>query len=104
MVTLAFYEQGKAPARITWDDDFVGEVHRTVKACQVFLFFPFFWLCEYFRFFMWWKRLLMFGFCRVGYSQIDGNLGTTAAGMTLNGTPNDLIVCVPLPLFVLFEC
>lgn len=48
MITLAFYEQGKAPVRITWDDDFVGEVHRTVKACQVFLFFPFFWLCEFF--------------------------------------------------------
>ncbi|KAL4256591.1 major facilitator superfamily protein [Pleurotus pulmonarius] len=81
----SFYEQGKAPARITWDDDFVGEVHRTVKACQVFLFFPFFWLC---------------------YSQIDGNLGTMAAGMTLHGTPNDLIqnlnpisIIVMIPIF-----
>lgn len=27
----------------------------------------------------------------VGYSQIDGNLATVAAGMKLNGTPNDLI-------------
>jgi len=26
-----------------------------------------------------------------GYSQIDGNLSTVAAGMKLNGTPNDLI-------------
>jgi len=26
-----------------------------------------------------------------GYSQIDGNLGTVAAGMKLNGAPNDLI-------------
>jgi len=26
-----------------------------------------------------------------GYSQIDGNLGTVAAAMKLNGTPNDLI-------------
>ena len=34
----------------------------------------------------------------LGYSQIDGNLGTTAAGMTLNGTPNDLIVYVSLLL------
>ncbi|KAH8103419.1 peptide/h+ symporter protein [Cristinia sonorae] len=58
------------PASITWDEEFVGEVSRTVKACQVFCFFPFFWLC---------------------YSQIDGNLGTMAAAMTLHGTPNDLI-------------
>jgi len=64
------YGPGNVPAKITWDDEFVGEVARTVNACGVFLFFPFFWLC---------------------YSQIDGNLGTTAAGMTLGGTPNDLI-------------
>ncbi|KAH6913719.1 peptide transporter PTR2B, partial [Coprinopsis sp. MPI-PUGE-AT-0042] len=73
------------PSSITWDDTFVGEVARTVKACQVFLFMPFFWLC---------------------YSQVDGNLGTTAAGMQLNGTPNDLIqnlnpvgIIVMVPLF-----
>jgi len=64
------YEKGTVPARITWDDQFVGEVARTFKACKVFCWFPFYWLC---------------------YSQIDGNLGTVAAGMTLNGTPNDLI-------------
>ncbi|KAF6750978.1 peptide/h+ symporter protein [Ephemerocybe angulata] len=81
----SYYEDGKVPARITWDDEFVGEVHRTVSACGVFLFFPFFWLC---------------------YSQIDGNLGTTAAGMTLHGTPNDLIqnlnpisIIVMIPIF-----
>ncbi len=61
------------------DDEFVDEVSRTVNACTVFLFFPFYWLC---------------------YSQIDGNLGTVAAGMKLNGTPNDLIqyvarLCTP---------
>ncbi|KAI5887196.1 PTR2-domain-containing protein [Schizophyllum commune H4-8] len=64
------YEQGKVPSNITWDDQFVDEVDRTVKACQVFCALPFFYLC---------------------YSQIDGNLSTVAAGMTLNGTPNDLI-------------
>ena len=79
------YEKGTAPARITWDDQFVGEVSRTFKACKVFCWFPFFWLC---------------------YSQIDGNLGTVAAGMTLNGTPNDLIqnlnpiaIVVLIPIF-----
>ncbi|KAL1695683.1 POT family-domain-containing protein [Schizophyllum commune] len=64
------YEQGQVPSNITWDDQFVDEVDRTVKACQVFCALPFFYLC---------------------YSQIDGNLSTVAAGMTLNGTPNDLI-------------
>jgi len=79
------YAAGQVPARITWDDEFVGEVMRTVSACKVFLFFPFFWL---------------------SYSQIDGNLGTTAAGMTLSGTPNDLIqnlnpigIIVMVPIF-----
>jgi len=38
----------------------------------------------------------------VGYSQIDGNLATTAAGMTLNGTPNDLIQNLnPISIIVL---
>jgi len=55
---------------VTWDDEFVSEVVRTLKACRVLLGLPFFYLC---------------------YSQIDNNLGTVAAGMTLNGTPNDLV-------------
>ncbi|PPR08189.1 hypothetical protein CVT24_001572 [Panaeolus cyanescens] len=81
----SFYAKDQVPASITWDDQFVGEVARTCNACGVFLFFPFFWLC---------------------YSQIDGNLGTVAAGMTLNGTPNDLIqnlnpisIIVMIPIF-----
>ena len=79
------YESGAVPSVITWDDQFVGEVARTFNACKVFCWFPFFWLC---------------------YSQIDGNLGTVAAGMTLNGTPNDLIqnlnpisIIVFIPIF-----
>ncbi|EKM79735.1 hypothetical protein AGABI1DRAFT_113048 [Agaricus bisporus var. burnettii JB137-S8] len=64
------YSEGQMPAKMTWDDEFVGEVSRTLNACTVFLFFPFYWLC---------------------YSQINGNLATVAAGMKLNGTPNDLI-------------
>ncbi|KAJ7458579.1 peptide/h+ symporter protein [Mycena latifolia] len=79
------YKGGEVPVNITWDDEFVGEVHRTMEACKVFLFFPIYWLC---------------------YSQIDGNLGTVAAGMTLHGTPNDLIknldpiaIVVLIPVF-----
>ncbi|GLB34350.1 putative POT family protein [Lyophyllum shimeji] len=81
----SYYEEGKVPAKMTWDDEFVGEVGRTLNACTVFLFFPVFWLC---------------------YSQIDGNLGTVAAGMTLKGTPNDLIqnlnpisIIIMIPIF-----
>ncbi|KAF9552619.1 peptide transporter PTR2B [Agrocybe pediades] len=75
------YEAGKTPGRITWDDEFVSEVARTCNACAVFLFLPFYWLC---------------------YSQIDGNLSTMAAGMTLNGTPNDLIQNLnPISLIVM---
>ncbi|KAF9008064.1 peptide transporter PTR2B [Cyathus striatus] len=73
------------PKKMTWDEEFVGEVARTCSACRVFLFFPLFWLC---------------------YSQIDGNYGTMAAAMTLNGTPNDLIqnlnpisIIVMIPIF-----
>jgi len=81
----SYYGEGNVPAKMTWDDEFVGEVGRTLNACTVFLFFPIFWLC---------------------YSQIDGNLGTVAAGMTLNGTPNDLIqnlnpisIIIMIPIF-----
>ncbi|KAF7362947.1 Peptide/h+ symporter protein [Mycena venus] len=55
------------------------------KRAKCFLFFPIYWLC---------------------YSQIDGNLGTVAAGMKLNGTPNDLIknldpisIVIMVPIF-----
>ncbi|KAG5637809.1 hypothetical protein H0H81_003141 [Sphagnurus paluster] len=81
----SYYGEGRVPAKMTWDDEFVGEVGRTLNACTVFLFFPVFWLC---------------------YSQIDGNLGTVAAGMTLHGTPNDLIqnlnpisIIIMIPIF-----
>ncbi|KAK6996639.1 Peptide/h+ symporter protein [Favolaschia claudopus] len=79
------YKGGELPAKITWDEEFVGEVSRTFSACKVFLFFPIYWLC---------------------YSQIDGNLATVAAGMTLKGTPNDLIqnlnpisIIIMIPIF-----
>jgi len=39
-----------------------------------------------------WQLMVLFF---QGYSQIDGNLGTVAAAMKLNGTPNDLIQYAP---------
>jgi POT family proton-dependent oligopeptide transporter len=69
------------PKKITWDEEFVGEVSRTVNAVRVFFFFPIYWLC---------------------YSQIDGNLGTLAGAMTLRCTPNDLIQNLnPITLVIL---
>ncbi|CAG7854898.1 Probable peptide transporter ptr2 AltName: Full=Peptide permease ptr2 [Serendipita indica DSM 11827] len=64
------YTDADRPKKLLWDDEFVAEVSRTVKACAVLIWFPVFWLC---------------------YSQIDGNLSTVAAAMQLKGTPNDLI-------------
>jgi POT family proton-dependent oligopeptide transporter len=64
------YTDADRPGKLLWDDEFVSEVARTVKACAVLIWFPVFWLC---------------------YSQIDGNLSTVAAAMQLKGTPNDLI-------------
>lgn len=34
-------EYGITPKKpVLWDDDFVDELKRTVKACKLFLFFP----------------------------------------------------------------
>lgn len=58
------------PNFMTFDDAWVDEVARGVKACSVFLFYPLFWLA---------------------YNQIDSNLTSQAATMELHGAPNDLI-------------
>ncbi|KAF1816925.1 peptide transport protein PTR2 [Eremomyces bilateralis CBS 781.70] len=58
------------PKWMTFDDAWVDEVARGVKACGVFIFYPLFWLA---------------------YNQIDGNLVSQAATMSLHGAPNDLI-------------
>jgi len=55
---------------ITWDDVFVDEVKRTLRACQIFVFYPLYW---------------------ISYNQITTNLISQAATMKLNGTPNDLV-------------
>ncbi|KIJ55523.1 hypothetical protein M422DRAFT_151273 [Sphaerobolus stellatus SS14] len=54
---------------LTWDDAFVDEVKRTAKACQIFLFYPLYW---------------------ISYNQITTNLVSMAATMKTNGVPNDL--------------
>ena len=52
------YTGENRPKKMLWDDEFVREVSRTLKACLVFLYFPIFWLA---------------------YSQIDGNLATVCS-------------------------
>ncbi|KAG8722720.1 hypothetical protein FRC08_012599 [Ceratobasidium sp. 394] len=61
---------GGVPAVITWDDQFVDEVMRAVKACKVFLFYPLYW---------------------ISYDQITSNLTSQAATMELNGVPNEIV-------------
>jgi len=58
------------PAWMTFDDAWVDEIARGMKACSVFAFYPLWWLA---------------------YNQIDGNLVSQAATMELRGVPNDLL-------------
>ena len=58
------------PAWMTFDDVWVDEVRRGLKACTVFLWYPLWWL---------------------SYNQMTTNLISQAATMELHGAPNDLI-------------
>ncbi|KIW49910.1 hypothetical protein, variant [Exophiala xenobiotica] len=58
------------PRWMTFDDAWVAEVRRGLKACTVFLYLPLYWLA---------------------YGQMTGNLTSQAAVMELNGVPNDII-------------
>ncbi|ORY71399.1 POT family-domain-containing protein [Pseudomassariella vexata] len=58
------------PPWMTYDDAWVDEVRRGLKACKVFLFLPLFHLA---------------------YNQMTNNLTSQAAVMELNGVPNDII-------------
>lgn len=55
---------------MTFDDIWVDEVRRGLKACTVFLWYPLWWL---------------------SYNQMTNNLVSQAATMELHGAPNDLI-------------
>jgi proton-dependent oligopeptide transporter, POT family len=78
------------PKWMTFDDAWVDEIARGVKACSVFSFYPLWWLA---------------------YNQIDGNLISQAATMRLHGTPNDLlnnmnplgiIILIPIMDFIVY--
>jgi len=58
------------PSWMTFDDAWVEEVGRGFRACEVFLWLPLYWLT---------------------YNQLNNNLTSQAATMTLNGLPNDVL-------------
>ncbi|KAL2855569.1 PTR2-domain-containing protein [Aspergillus pseudodeflectus] len=58
------------PNWMVFDDEWVDEVARGLKACRVFLWYPLFWLA---------------------YNQMLNNLTSQAATMRLGGVPNDII-------------
>ncbi|ORX58075.1 PTR2-domain-containing protein [Hesseltinella vesiculosa] len=67
-------------AKATWDDVFVDELRRGLKACGIFCWFPLYWLC---------------------YSQMTNNLTSMAATMNTGNVPNDIIQNIdPLVLII----
>ncbi|KAL4790840.1 POT family-domain-containing protein [Aspergillus venezuelensis] len=69
------------PSWMTFDDLWVDEVRRGVKACGVFAWYPLYWLA---------------------YGQMTSNLTSQAATMQLHGIPNDIINNLdPLALILL---
>ncbi|ESK92850.1 oligopeptide transporter [Moniliophthora roreri MCA 2997] len=87
MTSDAFWEdvkpsrQAQRPQWMTFDDQWVDEVRRGLKACSVFLWYPIYWLT---------------------YGQINHNLISQAATMETHGLPNDILTNLnPLSLIIL---
>ncbi|KAI2631326.1 PTR2-domain-containing protein [Hypomontagnella submonticulosa] len=62
--------ESERPAWMTFDDHWVDEVRRGLKACSVFVWYPIYWL---------------------SYNTLNNNLVSQAATMKLNGVPNDVV-------------
>ena len=65
----SYQERQSHPMPVSWDDTFVDELRRTIKAWKIFAFFPFYFLA---------------------YSQTLTNFISQAATMETHGTPNDI--------------
>ncbi|PPQ98990.1 hypothetical protein CVT26_014417 [Gymnopilus dilepis] len=63
-------KQVEKPKWMTFDDQWVDEVQRGIKACGVFCWFPLYWLT---------------------YNQLNNNLTSQAAEMSTHGVPNDVL-------------
>lgn len=68
--TVVAAKTGSVPGWMTFDDKWVDEVRRGLKACNVFLWYPIYWLT---------------------YNQINNNLTSQAATMNTHGLPNDIL-------------
>ncbi|KAJ1923499.1 peptide transporter ptr2 [Tieghemiomyces parasiticus] len=76
-----FVPEDLARHKVTWDDQFIDDLKRTLRACKVFLFYPIYWLC---------------------YSQITNNLISQASTMDTGGVPNDIMNNIdPLALTIM---
>jgi POT family proton-dependent oligopeptide transporter len=60
-------ENGRV-GNVPWNDHFIDELNRALRACKVFVFYPIFWVC---------------------YGQFSSNFVTQAAEMRGHGMPND---------------
>ncbi|KAL0095080.1 POT family-domain-containing protein [Phycomyces blakesleeanus] len=68
-------------ANVTWDDVFVDELKRALKACVIFCWYPIYWLC---------------------YVQITNNLISQASTMWTGSVPNDIMQNIdPLVLIIM---
>lgn len=74
------------PEWMTFDDEWVDEVRRGLKACKVFLWYPLYCKCT---FTLSDDSLLMKS--GLAYNQMLNNLTSQAATMHLGGVPNDVI-------------
>ncbi|KAK1233745.1 hypothetical protein PQX77_003092 [Marasmius sp. AFHP31] len=69
------------PSWMTFDDTWVDEVKRGLKACAVFCWYPIYWLT---------------------FNQLNNNLTSQAATMSTHGVPNDVLSNLnPLALIIL---
>jgi POT family proton-dependent oligopeptide transporter len=74
-------EPSQRPTWMTFDDAWVDEIRRGLKACKVFIWYPLFFLC---------------------FNQINSNLVSQAATLQLHGLPNEFItVTDPIGVIVL---
>ncbi|OBZ84405.1 putative peptide transporter ptr2 [Choanephora cucurbitarum] len=68
-------------AKATYDDIFVDELKRTLRACVVFCWYPIYWLC---------------------YSQMSNNLVSMAGTMLTGNVPNDIMQNIdPIALIII---
>lgn len=74
--------QDQSPDWMIYNDRWIDELSRGIKACAIFIFFPLYWLC---------------------YNQLTGPLLTQSSQMSLNGSPSELVSQLD-PIFIIVMC